>query len=464
MTNGLSATLWTSSEVYLWLFLLFWTLLSYTWDPALLVTLIQFILRCSLRQDGRSPLTASWRNLSRYGDVQGAAMGIILPIVLLTVLEEPELAMATALVSISGDWPALPVWMAIGVYYIVVDAVAWSILPYTALSMILYPSIRHLLLLKGVFTAGEWRLVVVLLSLAMVACFTRTSADHVTVALSGVLGCLLGCTLAQGCRQLPVQLVLSTAIPLASVELALSHNVALPKPRCLSWLWIFLLEPENYNPRYYWLLYWAVVVAVTVPLSPTSTSTVLARKWFHAIAILLFAPPTVFAPELLSLSYAIALAVLMVGEGLRRQLPLVDDFYRRYLDDSKDRDTLIVSHMALVVGCAMPLWMAEYLALEGRSFTTLASIGVLVLGVGDAMGAVIGSQYGRLPWGASRTIEGSFAMLLSMLVVCWVADGIETMLECFPALLVTTLLEAFTVQIDNLVLPLAGAAVWLLCR
>lgn len=122
--------------------------------------------------------------------------------------------------------------------------------------------------------------------------------------------------------------------------------------------------------------------------------------------------------------------------------------------------------------------------------------GVLVLGVGDAMAAAVGVSFGRRRWpGGAKTVEGSLAAVVSMLlalvalgwIIGWVAGfqegaqlglgpawergwaqgaqaacalvagtGVaEEWLRVTACTIIVCLLEAFTLQIDNLFLPLA---------
>jgi dolichol kinase len=122
--------------------------------------------------------------------------------------------------------------------------------------------------------------------------------------------------------------------------------------------------------------------------------------------------------------------------------------------------------------------------------------GVLVLGVGDAVAAVVGVFFGRRRWpGGAKTVEGSVAAVISMLLaLCalgwlmgWVvgfqegaqlgwrnaweqgwaqggqavwalvggAGAAEEWLRVAVCTVIVCLLEAFTLQIDNLFLPLA---------
>jgi len=220
-----------------------------------------------------------------------------------------------------------------------------------------------------------------------------------------------------------------------------------------------------------------------------SQRVVLARKWFHFVAVLLFTPVTIAAPQLLSLSYAVALAILILFESARADLPMIQQFHERYLDPSKDDvggHKLVISHMALIVGCAMPLWISEAVLeasgdssmfrVRPSSLLLLQLWGVLSLGIGDAMGAIVGVVYGKMHWSGQnpRTMEGSLAMWVSMMSACLVlrftdegnnvvsSEAFPFLWKCVVTVSIVTLVEAYTVQIDNLVLPLVGVGIVLL--
>jgi dolichol kinase len=228
---------------------------------------------------------------------------------------------------------------------------------------------------------------------------------------------------------------------------------------------------SNFSVHSYWgLLYWAVVLVISsIPTSMVlgskseKLSVVIRRKWFHFLAVVLFGPTTYILPQLLSLSYAIALCVLVVAENLRPDIPFLQSFYLNFVDPAKDNPALIVSHMFLILGCAGPLWIAEWVFDDSLQYPLLSQWGVLCLGVGDAAGAVVGSFFGRHRWGQNRrTIEGSFAMWISVMGIGIVAFSDENWHALAVAATVTTLMEAFTLQMDNLVLPLVGATMILL--
>ena len=244
-------------------------------------------------------------------------------------------------------------------------------------------------------------------------------------------------------------------------------------------------------PRFWWLGYWAVVLGVFMHyITPSKdahlsmSSIVLQRKWFHLVALALFVPVTYFAPQMQALSYAIAISLLCLVEGLqvRQHVPLFQDFYVTFLDVSKKEETekMVVSHICLIGACAMPLYLAMYLLNDdgsNREFCqALSWVGLIGLGVGDAAAAVAGTLYrsalGSRPlpsllsqWGRhNRTWVGSVAMFSIMVLsivsleYCTVSnfDMQQTLLSWWPTLLWVTAIEAYTSQLDNLVLPLIG--------
>ena len=396
----------------------------------------------------------------------------------------------------------------------------------------------------GVFTPGEWRIVTSLAAVGIVqylrSIMAQQPPNHATVAMAGLLSVLLVCPIMEQIKKIPFsrmllkhrrpsstmsnhqelltllfQLPFWFGLPLLGVEVsefyvfrqptqlpAILYNLpTIPSwciPRSLGWLVGFLVQVETpimstalpTIPRYGWLLYWAFVLAIAIPLAPEPKNTskklskahvvVLMRKWFHGIAVLLFGPVTMAAPQLLSLSYAIALAILVLLESARTTFPMIAAFHARYLDTSKDSrggNGLVISHMALIVGCALPLWISEIIMVSQNSTLSPAIIallqlwGVLSLGIGDAMGAIVGVLYGRRKWSVqnARTLEGSMAMWTSLWVSCWFlvvcvvgARFAEVWWSCLITVTFVTLLEAHTCQIDNLVLPLAGVASLLL--
>ena len=260
------------------------------------------------------------------------------------------------------------------------------------------------------------------------------------------------------------------------------------------------------SDRFLWILYWLLVLCVTFPLSiivvnqtnekPYSNNQkpipiVIARKCFHFVAIALFLPVSLFSVDLMALSYAIACALLLLIEAVRYPIASVDSFehktsikkddtmsyphikavvnsfYAAFLDQKDKGGAFVVTHTCLILGCAIPCWTYSFMTKFGLGenddyFILLCVIGIIVVGVGDSFGAIIGSKYGRTKWpNSDRSVEGSLAMFLSMMsVVNILIKGYSTVRVTLVFALLT-FLEAATVGIDNFVLPMAGASLYL---
>jgi len=348
-------------------------------------------------------------------------------------------------------------------------------------------------------------------------------------------------------------------------------------PRSIPWLVAFLfdsnikhLPPQSTSrrtimpPPYIWLLYWILILLLTIIIAhryiiqrylvncphpkERGRRIVVARKFFHLVSIIMFGPPTYAAPEMMGLSYAVAVALLVLVERLRylvqhhssfcggndlreekqdgnedtdcndiilhskkvdivykrdASVPSVkhhpksssypssrlnvNDFFHAFFDEKDEGSSdngFTVTHIALVVGCACPLWINNiivYPALSqqhNRHFIWLLMpfAGIIVLGVGDAAGAVYGVRWGKTRWpgGSNRTIEGSAAVFFSMvgcsMILHWMdswqggggsyfydtsaSSVLSFLVEALVVWLPLTLIEAATDQIDNICLPL----------
>ena len=360
-----------------------------------------------------------------------------------------------------------------------------------------------------------------------ISSLSSPSSLYAFVALSGVVGCALSLVVTSSSSSCSLfwQILINGCGPLLMVESCLrlckctvtdpiifenlSSNLRHLLPLWFQWIFEFLVSTEDRTdhvttsissslyPRYYGLVYWlSLGISLVLPTmrivspvkeqKPASNGTgggagtikvVVRRKWFHLVAVLLFGPITVVFPQLLALGYAVALCGLAILEKLRPQVPALQVFYKSLIDPNKDDpNNILFSHMFLVLGCALPLWIQQSHCTGSNDNTAttikviLSQWGVLSLGVGDAMGAIVGTYYGKHRWGRNRrTLEGSAAMWMSMmltggtmLVLLSDYDSLSSA-SSWSALLVattfSTFIEAYTLQMDNIMLPLAGVAI-----
>ncbi|SPP74471.1 dolichol kinase [Drosophila guanche] len=188
------------------------------------------------------------------------------------------------------------------------------------------------------------------------------------------------------------------------------------------------------------------------------------RKIFHLLIVLVFVPGVLFQCALLYLATGIALAAFVVLELVR--LLEIPPFSERLTEafhsfrDEKDAGALALTPFCLLIGCSMPLWLTPC-PCSGNDTLLLLS-GILAVGVGDTAASVVGSKLGRNMWGnSSRSLEGTIAFVVSILLSVWLleATGLLAMTQAkwfatIFAAINSALVEAFTDQVDNLVLPL----------
>eukprot|EP01065_Artemidia_motanka_P020411 TRINITY_DN24435_c0_g1_i1.p1 TRINITY_DN24435_c0_g1~~TRINITY_DN24435_c0_g1_i1.p1 ORF type:complete len:514 (+),score=108.63 TRINITY_DN24435_c0_g1_i1:76-1542(+) len=239
----------------------------------------------------------------------------------------------------------------------------------------------------------------------------------------------------------------------------------------LLWLWRYCTARAAAPLQF--LAYYAVVLGVGLRATPREfrpERKTIARKWFHVLAVVMFAPTIVLHLRFMSLAFAVGLAIFVVVESLRIAeagsfAAAVDSAIRTYVDE-RDGGKAVLTHIHLLLGCALPVWYT-FFAHHGGNFSAKALLsamaGVCATGVGDAAASVVGSSVGRVRWPRSRkTVEGSLAMVFSIVcfqLLCLWSVGFHGLAAESWAVLIASdvavcLLEASTDQIDNLVLPL----------
>ncbi|BGO90062.1 hypothetical protein NBRC10512_003596 [Rhodotorula toruloides] len=180
------------------------------------------------------------------------------------------------------------------------------------------------------------------------------------------------------------------------------------------------------------------------------------RKFFHALAVLMFVPGIAIDPAFTSLAFSVAFALFTFAEYARffALYPIgapLHIFFSEFVD-SKDNGPVIISHFYLLTGCAGGVW------LEGKGINRFT--GVLVLGVGDSLASIVGKLVGRTRWpGTSKTVEGTAAFVASVVLCSWLLRliGVVPSFSLPRYILAVTLaglLEASSTQNDNLVIPL----------
>ena len=291
-------------------------------------------------------------------------------------------------------------------------------------------------------------------------------------------------------------LVLSQRLE-AWIPLSLAEPALPPVPSLLA----LVLPPPT--TRLLLATHWLAVLALALlalrPLAPR-VEIDTRRKVFHGAMVAMLAPSTYLDPRAAALALALALVLFLALECLRaaQLAPLGDAvarFVAPYVDGRDLRGPVVVSHIFLLVGCAVPLWLSLAARATPAGATTAADrwaaavpcdvdmvAGVVCVGLGDAAASLVGRRVGRRKWVwvGGKSLEGSAAFAGAVVAGLaggkwWAVRGGWVVVEEASAVLwamwglraaacalVAALLEAvLTGANDNVVVPVA---LWVLVR
>ncbi|KAE8871894.1 hypothetical protein PTNB73_03353 [Pyrenophora teres f. teres] len=157
------------------------------------------------------------------------------------------------------------------------------------------------------------------------------------------------------------------------------------------------------------------------------------RKVFHGTMVAMLLPTMYVDPCFVALALALVLAIFILLDLVRAsQLPPLSKpiarFLTPYVDGRDLRGPVVVSHMFLLIGCAIPLWLSlagvqragewpwQDWEVKDRDVSMVA--GVVCVGMGDAAASLVGRRYGRRkwPWAGGKSLEGSVAFAVAVTV------------------------------------------------
>lgn len=237
-----------------------------------------------------------------------------------------------------------------------------------------------------------------------------------------------------------------------------------------------------------------VIGLIVVFRLSTSVEVDTRRKVFHGMMVAMFLPTVFLDPTFTALAFALILAIFLLLDLFRAsQLPPISRpltyFLAPYVDGRDHRGPIIVSHIFLLTGCAVPLWLS--LAATKRSGSApfegwdvqtrdLSMItGIVCVGMGDAAASLIGRRYGRTRWlwSGGKSVEGSSAFAAAvvlglvaarawLLIGAWAGDSGDTWILTLGKAAIaaggSSLTEAvLTGANDNIIPPVI---LWLLVR
>uniref|UniRef100_A0A8D0H3D4 dolichol kinase n=1 Tax=Sphenodon punctatus TaxID=8508 RepID=A0A8D0H3D4_SPHPU len=246
----------------------------------------------------------------------------------------------------------------------------------------------------------------------------------------------------------------------------------------LLWLFHFLVQTQT---RVYLLVYWtllaisACVVVLCQNAKRSSESkkhqaSTIIRKYFHFLVVATYIPGLVFDRQLLYIAAVLCLAVFVVLEYVRYfRIKPFGQMLRHLLSlflDERDSGPLILTHIYLLLGMSLPVWLfprpcAPKAVLSGAGAFVPYS-GVLAVGIGDTVASIFGSTVGEIKWpGTKKTFEGTmtaiFAQIIAVALILIFDSSVDLNASyawILGSISLVSLLEAYTTQIDNLLLPL----------
>ncbi|KAL8905818.1 MAG: hypothetical protein Q9207_002389 [Kuettlingeria erythrocarpa] len=157
------------------------------------------------------------------------------------------------------------------------------------------------------------------------------------------------------------------------------------------------------------------------------------RKVFHGMMVFMFLPTTFVDPAFVALALILVLAIFLLLDLFRAsQLPPLSRpltyFLAPYVDGRDHRGPVIVSHIFLLIGCSIPLWLSlasmdrtgarpwQGWEVPSRDLSMIS--GVVCVGMGDAAASLVGRRYGRRRWcwSGGKSLEGSSAFAIAVIL------------------------------------------------
>ncbi|KAF2900717.1 hypothetical protein ILUMI_05472 [Ignelater luminosus] len=260
-----------------------------------------------------------------------------------------------------------------------------------------------------------------------------------------------------------------STIVLSLFVVILLHVLLLQSP--ILWIVTFLFEDVNRTKMVMYCAACSVAAAVAIDrqIKGAEKATPAVRKVFHIFAVAVFLPGLLYHCSFIYLASGVVFGIFVSLEmlGILNIPPLGSSLQNGFVvyRDEKDTGTVALTPLYLLVGCSLPVWIypAPCDMLDSAGFNLLPVMsGVLAVGVGDTLAGAIGTKFGKHKWpGTKKTIEGTIGCICSQLILVWVLIYLgyigynqHEVLKAVIAIVIGSLVEAKTTQIDNIVLPL----------
>ncbi|CAJ0598327.1 unnamed protein product [Cylicocyclus nassatus] len=288
-----------------------------------------------------------------------------------------------------------------------------------------------------------------------------TTGPLAGIAVSATIAIVVGALLTAPLHPVIVNAVFLVSVGTAMLMYSLLMNISMIELPLFLWRIVF----NSQSSRYLLLLFWSFNVLASISfgvfVTVRGSSTTIHRKFFHLTSSLIFLSGLFFDRDFIWLSGWLMLCIFVIIETFRFfEVPPWEETLNNFLLVFKDEQDsmLLLTPIYLLLG----IWIPLFLSPNDKYVHLFHLAGVASVGVGDSIAAIIGSTYGTTRWPRTRkTVEGSVAMAGSIAVFLIVARFFcSPPYPSYPRILFTSLIlaaiEAFTVKIDNIALPIVG--------
>lgn len=180
---------------------------------------------------------------------------------------------------------------------------------------------------------------------------------------------------------------------------------------------------SHFSWQVFLILYWLACTILALAIAwwfgnGSSVKLTVLRKYFHGVVIAIYLPGVFFDTELLFVASVIVLAAFLLLESVRLyNLDYVGDILNKNMVgflDEKDQGTLILTHIYLLIGCSLPIWIFPLESAMDTTDKLLLCSGVVSLGIGDTAASIGGTLWGKNKFpGSSKSIEGTVCSILA---------------------------------------------------
>ncbi|XP_023938773.2 dolichol kinase [Bicyclus anynana] len=359
--------------------------------------------------------------------------------------------------------------------YVLLQRDLWFSLTVSIMSMWLYTKLLRVFLVKldKTFTVGEAMVtaqtVVLFFIMSVIKFFFEMKTDDKELEFIGVIVYTILSTVGLIVTALyflsDSHRTLDTLVYILVAAVIYAVNVLYYTLGAKGFIQIFsyvLLERDRYRLLMFWLVLVSLAVcALLVRTRLAVKASTVTRKTFHVLASMVFLSGIIYDVHLMNLAAGIGLGVIVLVEALRKSgiQPISEALESVFMvySDEKDIGVLAMTPLYLYVGLAFPLLVVP--ARAGNEPELLS--GVLAIGVGDTAASWFGSRFGFNKWqDSNRTMEGTTFNILSQIGTVYALQLFEllnsenALTRTIFAATVSGLVEAWTDQVDNLLLPL----------